>query len=891
MRQDDADPASEPPSADRDRRSWTTMSRDHPNSEGPSTPVRPGGEPPTGSAELFGTTSGRRHRLSEGPNDIGRGPLASISLDDPSVSRSHCVIHVAGACAWIERASPTNPTLLNGAEVLDRVELVDGDRIEIGLLEFRYRSAPRPSTDGAERPSREGSMRPEERRRSLDHAGMPSRPPAMTDAPHRRSPESSDPTIPDVGAGARSEAVDPREPLGSSHRMRLEIDRSVLIGRDPSSAEVILDHPLVSRLHAAIEVTPLGVFLEDRRSANGTFLDGVRIGAKTPLHPGSLVKIGPFLLRFDGRTLEQVVAGKGLELACRGISRSVRRAGEERLTLLDSISLDLHPGEFVCIIGPSGSGKSTLLGALSGRSPATDGVVEINGVDLYAHFDALKADVAVVPQRDVVHGSLTVEAALGYTARLRLPPDSSDEERRRRIDSVIAQVGLEERRKTPIQRLSGGQLKRTSLANELLPEPSLLFLDEVTSGLDDQSDSEMMKLFREVADAGRTVVCVTHSLAHVAQNATRVVVLAKGGRLAFFGPPEAACAYFGVSSLSGVYRVLDGLPAETWKTRFAVHPLHAAVPAGRSAPAPIGGAAAPPARLPMSRRFETGCRQWAQLSIRLTHLMSLEVRTIATLVAQAVLVGLVLCAVIGRLSGPPDSLDYAGWIEDQMRSESGLQGEALAHARAVQAAFFFLMVAAFWFGANNAAKEIVKERPIYLRERDAGVGPTPYYCSKLAVLGSTTLAQVLALSTGVALYCGLPGVLWKQLLALALLSMTGTAIGLLISAVARSEDRAIAAVPLVLIPQVILSNSIAAVEGIPQSLAKAAVACYWANASLRAALEQATIRLEHGFWTGACMLALQFALFVGLSLAALGLDARRLWIHAALRRAGFGSSP
>ena len=183
----------------------------------------------------------------------------------------------------------------------------------------------------------------------------------------------------------------------------------------------------------------------------------------------------------------------------RGLKRVVQdRTTGQPLKLLDHINLVVRPREFVCLLGPSGSGKSTLLAILSGRNPPDAGIVSLNGEDLYAHFEALKEDIAVVPQKDVLHDSLAVGRRLRYTAELRLPSD------------IHAGRGRDERLRHPggrrawpsggdmlIRHLSGGQVKRASLANELVARPSLLFLDEVTSGLDEQTDREVMELFRQ----------------------------------------------------------------------------------------------------------------------------------------------------------------------------------------------------------------------------------------------------------------------------------------------------------------------------------------------------------------------------------------------------------
>src|SRR5262249_54969371 len=277
------------------------------------------------------------------------------------------------------------------------------------------------------------------------------------------------------------------------------------------------------------------------------------------------------------------------------------RATGQPLTLLDDVSLVVRPREFVCLLGPSGSGKSTLLAMLSGRARPDGGAVLVNGQDLHANFAALKQDIAVVPQKDVLHDSLAVGAALRYTAELRLPPDTGRDEIAASVADILEVVGLTPRRGTLIRHLSGGQVKRASLANELMARPSLLFLDEVTSGLDEQTDRDMMELFRQVADGGKTVVCITHSLANVEATCHLVVILTEGGRLAFVGTPEEARRYFGIARLGDVYRKLAERPAADWQADFRASPLYARYVGERMPARPdagAGAATAAPARRP-----------------------------------------------------------------------------------------------------------------------------------------------------------------------------------------------------------------------------------------------------------------------------------------------------
>jgi ABC-type multidrug transport system ATPase subunit len=129
-------------------------------------------------------------------------------------------------------------------------------------------------------------------------------------------------------------------------------------------------------------------------------------------------------------------------------------------------------------------------------------------------------------------------------------------------------VDLGARAGTAIGHLSGGQKKRASLANEIVSQPNLLFLDEVTSRLDEGADWEMMKLFRRMADGGMTIVCVTHTVANVEDFCHKIVILVNPGVLAFYGTAAEARRYFRVDKLGDVYRVLASRSDEEWRDQY-----------------------------------------------------------------------------------------------------------------------------------------------------------------------------------------------------------------------------------------------------------------------------------------------------------------------------------
>ena len=230
---------------------------------------------------------------------------------------------------------------------------------------------------------------------------------------------------------------------------------------------------------------------------------------------------------------------EGLRVEAYHLNKWVRKD----LNLLQDISLVFQPREFIVVVGQSGGGKSTLVDAIAGYRPATHGRVFVNGIDVYQNFDAVRNDIGYVPQRDIIHMELTVYQALDFAAQLRMPKDTSKAERDKRIMEVLSDLDLTHRKDVQISGLSGGQQKRVSIGVELLTRPGLFFLDEPTSGLDPGTETAFMHLMRRLADQGRTIIMVTHATKNV-MLADKVVFLARGGYVAWFGPPDEALTYF-----------------------------------------------------------------------------------------------------------------------------------------------------------------------------------------------------------------------------------------------------------------------------------------------------------------------------------------------------------
>jgi ABC-type multidrug transport system ATPase subunit/pSer/pThr/pTyr-binding forkhead associated (FHA) protein len=580
------------------------------------------------------------------------------------------------------------------------------------------------------------------------------------------------------------------------------LDRDLLtIGRG-EDVDLRLDSPIVSRSHARIERRDGAMAIVDLDSANGTYVGSKRV-ARCALAPGDRIVVGPFQIEVASATVRILDTRNRARLDARGISAE---AGGR--AILENVSLSLPPGSFTAIIGPSGAGKSTLLSALNGARPATRGAVLLNGLDLYRSFDALKATLGHVPQDDIVHRELTVAESLACTARLRLPSDSTRAEREKRITEVLATLELSERRDTEIRRLSGGQRKRVSIAAELLTEPNLLFLDEPTSGLDPGLEEALMLLLRELSYKGKTVVLVTHTLDNI--HLCDAVTLLVDGRLAFYGSTEEARAHFGIQHMVNLYTRLKERPAEAWETAFReteTHkkrvdaPLTTAPPSAAAMVAVRGGEGGPGPR---------ALRQLPILTGRYLRTLTRDARNAVLLFAQAPLIA----GLIGL---------------------SLLYGQSdIAYTKPKNTILFLLALTAVWFGCSNAVREIVKERAIYLRERMVNLRVLPYVLSKVVVLTGLAALQCVAFFLILDLWFGIPGRPVILVASMLLASLVGILLGLAISALVSTPDRAMTLLPIILIPQVLFTiPSVQMDMKGPAGIVARAMPTWWAYDLLR----------------------------------------------------------
>ncbi len=621
----------------------------------------------------------------------------------------------------------------------------------------------------------------------------------------------------------------------------------ITIGRAPDNA-VVLNHPQVSGHHARLEQRPYGYHLIDTNSTNHVYVNAQRTQTYD-LKPGDEIRIGPFKLTYTGTQLTQHDESSNIRID----ALRLKRTGNNNIVLLNDISLSIPPRKFVALVGGSGAGKSTLMNALNGMRPAQSGAVLYNGQDYYRHLAAFSTQLGYVPQDDIIHRDLSVERALYYAAKLRLPQDFTQKQIKERIDEVLEDVEMKHRRHLLISKLSGGQRKRVSIALELLAKPSVFFLDEPTSGLDPGLDRKMMLLLRKLADKGHTIILVTHATNNI-NACDYVCFLCQGGHLAYYGPPNDAKGYFGKADFAEIYSTLEptdenpNVPVEA-EARFkqsadyvrnVLEPL-------QQRPSGQANANAQTAQITPPKRGNPW-KQFILLSMRYLELILNDRLNLAILILQAPLIGLILYFLmlhgtfdpnniatcyahqpITAKAGPLLPINCQTEVDqikaahvsnaDQILNDSVKDGRGGQKAEKI---LFIMAFAAIMFGCLNGAREIVKEAAIYQRERTVNLGIAPYLFSKIFILGIFSLVQSFILVFLVNLKDPLSqvhSILFAPFLeiyiSMALTALTGLMTGLLVSAIVPNNDQAMSLVPLPLIPQVIFAGVLFSLDNPP----------------------------------------------------------------------------
>ncbi|WP_327157604.1 FHA domain-containing protein [Streptomyces tubercidicus] len=805
-----------------------------------------------GVPELVLELNGRTWTLDPSRSySVGRDPQGDMVLDDARVSWRHATVRWAGHGWIIEDQGSTNGTYVQGRRI-HQMEIGPGSTVHLGNATDGPRvtlSAPAadafsaPPASAPQQQAAQGWQAPPAQQPPA-HQPPAQQPPAQQPPAHQppahqppahqppaqqgwQAPPQAQqsPYIPPQQAQQAQQAQQPQhaQPTQQPHQAvppqqarppqerpaqqaggapahgdrspttfhRLDMGRVMRIGRALEN-ELVVSDLQVSRHHAEFRATPDGRFeIHDLGSHNGTYINGQPVpkSGKAPVGPNDIIGVGHSTFRLVGDRLEEFVDTGEVSFSARHLTVTVD-GGKQ---ILKDVSFGVPEKSLVAVIGPSGSGKSTLLKALTGYRPANQGDVLYDNRNLYKQFAELRQRIGLVPQDDILHKELTVQKALRYAAKLRFPGDTAESEREARIDEVLRELKLDVHKDKRVTSLSGGQRKRVSVALELLTKPSLIFLDEPTSGLDPGMDRDVMQLLRGLADDGRTVLVVTHSVAELAL-CDKLLVMAPGGGVAYFGPPDEALNFFQYDSWADVFSAFENYRDYDWMGRWRGSPHYQMYAADIDAVAPQSvNVQVPPARIQKSQSW--GSQLWTLMR-----------RYVSVLASDRGFLGLmvILPAVLGIVSM-------------LIPSDFGLGYGPLNRHRTNRDASTIMLILAVgmcFSGAANSVRELIKERVIYERERATGLSRSAYLMSKVIVLGVVTAIQgVIIAAIGFStrnlpdeglIVAKAPAV--EMALAIIALGFTSMMFGLIISALVKTAEKTMPLLVMFAIVQVVFTG-------------------------------------------------------------------------------------
>ncbi|MGW9172658.1 FHA domain-containing protein [Streptomyces decoyicus] len=763
-----------------------------------------------GVPELVLELNGRTWTLDPSRSyNVGRDPQGDMVLDDARVSWRHATVRWAGRGWIIEDQGSTNGTYVQGQRI-HQMEIGPGSTVHLGNATDGPRVTLSAGAPAADAFSAQPAMAPQQQaaqgwQAPPAHQPPPAQqgwqgPPQGGQQPYVPPQQAQQPPQATPSQQARQAQERPAQNAGGAPAHgdrspttfhRLDTGRVMRIGRALEN-ELVVSDLQVSRHHAEFRATPDGRFeIHDLGSHNGTYINGQPVpkSGKAPVGPSDIIGVGHSTFRLVGDRLEEFVDTGEVSFSARHLTVTVD-GGKQ---ILKDVSFGVPEKSLVAVIGPSGSGKSTLLKALTGYRPANQGDVLYDNRNLYKQFAELRQRIGLVPQDDILHKELTVQKALKYAAKLRFPGDTAEAEREARIDEVLHELKLHVHKDKKVTSLSGGQRKRVSVALELLTKPSLIFLDEPTSGLDPGMDRDVMQLLRGLADDGRTVLVVTHSVAELGL-CDKLLVMAPGGGVAYFGPPEEALNFFQYDSWADVFSAFENYRDYDWMGRWRGSPHYQMYAADIDAVAPQSvNVQVPPARIQKSQSW--GSQLWTLMR-----------RYVSVLASDRGFLGLMLIlpAVLGVVSM-------------LIPSDFGLGYGPVNKGRTNRDASTIMLILAVgmcFSGAANSVRELIKERVIYERERATGLSRSAYLMSKVIVLGVVTAFQgVIIAAIGFStrnmpdeglVVAKAPAI--EMALAIIALGFTSMMFGLIISALVKTAEKTMPLLVMFAIVQVVFTG-------------------------------------------------------------------------------------
>jgi len=479
---------------------------------------------------------------------------------------------------------------------------------------------------------------------------------------------------------------------------------------------------------------------------------------------------------------------------------------------LRNINLFEEQGKLVGIMGSSGAGKTTLLSVLSGIINPTEGEIIINGRNLVTEKDELKGVIGYIPQDDLLIEELTVFDNLFYSAKLSIK-NKSDQEITELVNKTLQNLELNGVRNlrvgSPLNKtISGGQRKRVNIALELLREPSILFVDEPTSGLSSRDSENVMDLLRELVLKGKLIFVVIHQpSSDIYKMFDKMIILDTGGYLVYYGNSVEAVTYFkkldfqinssvGECTVCGnvnpeiIFNIIDAkvvddfgrftpnrkVTAQKWNS-FYQNNFNQKPPVDKIE------------ELPAILNIPSWFKQLKIFTVRdfLSKIGNLQYIILNLL--EAPLLAVILAVIIKYFADPSTT------IYNFRENEN------------IPQYFFMSVVVALFLGLIISAEEIYKDRKILIRERFLNLSRSSYLLSKIAILFAISAIQAVLYMLLGNMILELKGMNFEFFIAFFTIQAFANMLGLNISASFNSAVTIYILIPLLMIPQMILGGA------------------------------------------------------------------------------------
>lgn len=490
---------------------------------------------------------------------------------------------------------------------------------------------------------------------------------------------------------------------------------------------------------------------------------------------------------------------------------STRNKGREK-KLLSDISFDVEHGKFVAVIGASGCGKSTLLKTLADLIKPASGEVFFAGRSVSDLDETLPLAIGYLPQFGAFHDSLTVRENMRIAASLRLPKTVTKKRREQWLAHITELARITPFLPQAYKTLSGGQMRRMALAEELIGDPAFLLLDELTSGLDAFSDQEMMTWLKNLAhQMKKTVVLVTHATSHL--HYCDAILFLHKGKLIHYGDYHSLLESHQVGSIAelfGIYAMQEVVsPIARQAHKEFSEPLET-IPI-KSLPPPSGWTQFPTLLMRQAQLF------WRDKGQVILHLALLL--TFPALVA------------VFAMSGLPQVRNQTLELETNilltLQEQLFYLKESFQAASLISGLAMFQVILLTLIGANNGAREIARERHILAKELRAGLSSASYVWVKFFQITLLCVVQAFWMAWFVKTVCGFPGSLLHQFGILFATTLAMSTTCLAISAASPSPERASLLAIYLVGFQLPLSGAALALPEWLSAICRPFVAAYW----------------------------------------------------------------